>query len=57
LFLAFTGLLIGAWLAQFSVPPSPSVFLVPLAMNAGAGFLLIKGKRAETGKALLYGGI
>jgi hypothetical protein len=55
--LAFGGLLIGAWLSQFFVPAFPTVIAVPLAMNVGVGLLLIKGRRAESGNALLYGGI
>ncbi|MDV3244471.1 MAG: hypothetical protein LYZ66_04765 [Nitrososphaerales archaeon] len=57
LLLALTGLLIGAWLAQFFPPPSPSVFLVPLVMNVSLGYALIRSRaRVKTGQIILYGG-
>jgi hypothetical protein len=54
--LAFVGLIIGAWFAQFISPPSPTVFLVPLALNIGLGWAFVRMKQKSIGKIILYGG-
>jgi len=57
LLLAFTGLFVGAWFAQFIMPTFPTVFLIPIALNVVAGALLIRGRKMETGKAVVVGGV
>jgi hypothetical protein len=57
LFLAFAGLLTGAWISQFLIPAFPMVIIIPLVMTATIGFLLIKRKRTDAGEALLYAGV
>src|SRR2546430_2707388 len=47
LLLAVGGLLIGVGFAQFLVPTFPGVFIVPLALNIGIAYVLIRGKRAD----------
>ena len=54
--LAFVGLLIGAGFAQFLPPPSPTVFLAPLALNIGLGWMLVRKGQRTVGQILLYGG-
>lgn len=56
LFLAFMGLLIGAWVAQFLTLIFPAVFVVPLALNITIGCLLVRVKRRQTGEVILFGG-
>jgi hypothetical protein len=56
LLLAVGGLLIGVGFAQFLVPTFPTVFIVPLALNIGIAYVLVRGKRADAGKVILFGG-
>ena len=56
LLLAFIGLLIGVWLAQFSTPGSLYVFTVPFVMNVCLGFALIRIGARKTGEIIVYGG-
>jgi positive regulator of sigma E activity len=55
-FLALVGLFVGAGLAQFFPPPSLTVFIVPLALNIGLGWMLVREGQRTVGQTLLYGG-
>jgi hypothetical protein len=54
--LAFVGLLVGVGYAQFLPPPSPAVFLIPLGLNIGLGWMLVRKGQRTVGQILLYGG-